>query len=420
MKRSHRNILVCASVLLLVGYASLVISEPLFVAARQGDTSQLETSDGPREPEPDQESELDDGLKALVNGDYTRALEILRPLAEQDNVDAQVIIGMMYSNGHGVKPSISESIKWYQKAAENGDTEAQTLLGKIYALGQGVAVDFAEAVRWFSMAAEAGGSEGLYNLGYAYHTGQGIAENDAKAAELFRQSAEQGHTWAQSNLGWLYMKGVGVVSDNVQAYKWSLVARNQGDEPALEVIDYLMTVMTTEEKKSGRELAEAFEPTPSPADQKLIQRSRTMVLLKEGGHTQGIEIPTAGMVQDEVGPPLSDEPSIEVTGGDDAEILEAVDAAVTVAMNHGFEYDASDSENGRVVVKALWKDRPVTLTMRFFRKEDGLYIASSLNQPGDVFLKGGGQKIEQIFYPDLFQETTRRGLTIYGDAQAIP
>jgi hypothetical protein len=41
-----------------------------------------------------------------------------------------------------------------------------------------------------------------------------------------------------------------------------------------------MTVMTTEEKKSGRELAEAFEPTPSPADQKLIQRSRTMALLK--------------------------------------------------------------------------------------------------------------------------------------------
>jgi hypothetical protein len=237
---------------------------------------------------------------------------------------------------------------------------------------------------------------------------------------LFRQSAEQGHTWAQSNLAHCYITGVGVVADNVQAYKWSLVARNQGDEPALEDIDYLMTVMTTEEKRSGRELAEAFEPTPSPADQKLDRRKQTLVLLKEGGHTQVIEIPTTGMVQEQAVPPLFDEPSIEVTGSDDAEILEAVDAAVSVAKNHGFEYDASDSENGRVVVLALWKNRPVTLTMRFFRKESGLYIASAMEQPGDVFLSGGGKKIEQIFYPDLFRETTRRGLTIYSDAQATP
>jgi hypothetical protein len=41
-----------------------------------------------------------------------------------------------------------------------------------------------------------------------------------------------------------------------------------------------------------------------------------------------------------------DEPSIEAAG-DDAEILEAVDAAITVAKNHGFQYDASDSKNGR-------------------------------------------------------------------------
>ena len=118
-------------------------------------------------------------------------------------------------------------------------------------------------------------------------------------------------------------------------------------------------------------------------------------------------------------PPLFDEPSIEAAS-DDAEILEAVDAAVTVAKNQGFQYDTSDSENGRVVVTALWKGRPVTLTMRFFQKESGLYIASAMEQPGDVYLAGGGQKIEQIFYPDLLQETTRRGLTVHGDPEAQP
>ena len=145
-----------------------------------------------------------------------------------------------------------------------------------------------------------------------------------------------------------------------------------------------------------------------------------LAIAKERGNTQVIEILSAGVLQEQVVPPLFDEPGIEVAGSDDAEILEAVDAAVSVAENHGFQYDASDSDNGRVVVIALWEGRPVTLTMRFFRKESGLYIASAMEQPGDVFLSGGGKKIEQIFYPDLLQETTRRGLTIYGDPQATP
>ncbi|MCZ6656011.1 MAG: hypothetical protein O7C67_01830 [Gammaproteobacteria bacterium] len=126
-----------------------------------------------------------------------------------------------------------------------------------------------------------------------------------------------------------------------------------------------------------------------------------------------------GSVPEQVVSQSSDEPSIEAVS-DDAEIIEAVGAAVAVAKIHGFEYDTSDSENGRVVVKALWKGRPVTLTMRFFRKMGSLYIASAMEQPGDVLLAGGGQKIEQIFYPDLLQETNRRGLTVYSDPTAQP
>jgi len=115
-----------------------------------------------------------------------------------------------------------------------------------------------------------------------------------------------------------------------------------------------------------------------------------------------------------------DNPSVEIAGCDDPEILAAVESAVTVAKKCGFHYDASGSENGRVVVNALWKNRPVTLTMRFFRKEGGLYIASALTQPGDVALAGGGNKIEQLFYSNMSKETIRRGLIIYSDPSARP
>ena len=128
----------------------------------------------------------------------------------------------------------------------------------------------------------------------------------------------------------------------------------------------------------------------------------------------------AGPIKDQIGPQTFRDPSVGIAGGSDAEILVAVESAVGVAQRFQFHYDASASANGRVVVTALWQGRPVTLTMRYFRKDNVIYIASMLSQPGDVFLTGGGQKIEQLFYSNLATETARRGLRILGDPNARP
>jgi uncharacterized protein len=45
---------------------------------------------------------LEDGEAAYQKGDYTAALQILRPLAEQGNSTAQNNLGVMYADGHGV------------------------------------------------------------------------------------------------------------------------------------------------------------------------------------------------------------------------------------------------------------------------------------------------------------------------------
>ncbi len=74
MKRSNRNILVCASIVLLVGCASV---DPLLVAARQGDTSQVETLiNGGSDPNMRRDSDgmtpllvaIEGGLTAIVTG----------------------------------------------------------------------------------------------------------------------------------------------------------------------------------------------------------------------------------------------------------------------------------------------------------------------------------------------------------------
>ena len=125
-------------------------------------------------------------------------------------------------------------------------------------------------------------------------------------------------------------------------------------------------------------------------------------------------------VEEQMGPQSFDEPSVGVAGGADEDILRAVQTAVDVASRYKFSYDASGSANGRVVVTALWKERPVTLTMRFFRREGNVYIASKLSQPGDVLLEGGGQKLEQLYYSNLATEMARRGLVMYGDPTMEP
>jgi TPR repeat protein len=225
---------------------------------------------------------IDSGLKAYCEGESARSFEILRPHAEEGNVDSQVILGILLWNGAlGVQQNRVEGLTWYRKAAEQGDGEAQVALGLINAQGDNVKVDYNEAVRLFSEAAGAGFKEGQYNLAYAYFSGLGIAKDDAKALELFKKAANQGSVWAQSNLGFMYGNGRGTPQNLVEAYKWSLIASKRGDKSAEKALIDYETLIPAEEISKAKVLAENFEPVLSPATQKVARRCRDTPLLRE-------------------------------------------------------------------------------------------------------------------------------------------
>ena len=60
--------------------------------------------------------------------DYSKAFKWLGMAAEQENSDAQLILGEMYQYGFGVNQNLSEARKWYEKAASQGDEEAKERL----------------------------------------------------------------------------------------------------------------------------------------------------------------------------------------------------------------------------------------------------------------------------------------------------
>jgi uncharacterized protein len=76
-----------------------------------------------------------DCLDAYNGKNYTEALRLCRPLAEQGDLSAQSVLGSMYLKGRGVPQNDFEVAKWYRKAAEQGDPwshSAQSVLGTLY------------------------------------------------------------------------------------------------------------------------------------------------------------------------------------------------------------------------------------------------------------------------------------------------
>jgi|SRR4028118_1685315 len=116
-------------------------------------------------------SDLEKGLAAFNNQDYTQAFTLLKPLAEQGNPEAQCIIASMYHLGLGPEKMISEAIKWYIKSAEQGYGVASNNLAGIYLWGaDGVAADRTEADKWFQTAREQGFSHTPISTDYFNQT----------------------------------------------------------------------------------------------------------------------------------------------------------------------------------------------------------------------------------------------------------
>ncbi len=98
------------------------------------------------------------GTRAHQRGDYATAAREFRPLAERGYSFAQLLLGMMYHDGRGVRQDFAEAAKWYRKAAEKGKhAEAQVLLGALHYNGStGVPQDDVQAYMWLSLASAQG------------------------------------------------------------------------------------------------------------------------------------------------------------------------------------------------------------------------------------------------------------------------
>jgi TPR repeat protein len=221
-----------------------------------------------------------------VEKDYKEAAKWYRKSAEQGCGHAEAMLGLLYSDGDGVKQDHEKAERWYRKAANKGEDLAQFGLGTMYLLGEGVRKDKVTAYAWFKIAALNGSSQGnevmsKMNEEYGRMTPAEFVKANAlvkemvdkdpnligrilrveilrdlqianpiekdKAAKLaeelrdLKALAEFGHANAQHNLGMMYLKE----HNEDQAQYWLLKAAEQGAAEAQFYLGWLKAVNAT-------------------------------------------------------------------------------------------------------------------------------------------------------------------------------
>lgn len=145
------------------------------------------------------ETAIRDENKGLMS-EFAEAAKTIKKNTSKDP-EAQFLMGIMYSQGWGVKANGKEAIKWFTLAANQGHPGAQTALAVDYLWGNnGLEKNLAEAMRLNLSAASHGSAIASLRIAYMYENGTGVERNTGKAAEWYRKAAEQGSGTAMEKL----------------------------------------------------------------------------------------------------------------------------------------------------------------------------------------------------------------------------
>jgi TPR repeat protein len=222
----------------------------------------------------------------------TEAMRWLIKGGEHGQVEAQTLLAGLYVNGMagadpdpsaaffetgtepaaGAEPNFDKALVWAKRAAEAGALDAQTILGFIYSSGPDSIRDLEAAHEHYRQSAEGGSAHGalgyaislarleptpeghakaavylrqaadaeiptaLFLLAVVTEDGLGVERDQAAAAQLYRQAAERGNSNGQARWGMALLQGRGVARNPTEGESWLRRAALAGDMEAAAVI----------------------------------------------------------------------------------------------------------------------------------------------------------------------------------------
>lgn len=107
----------------------------------------------------------------VLRGDFEKAMHILEKPIHSNNPDANYMLGVMFSEGHGVNQNIDKGIEFFEMAAKGGNIDAMINLGSIYHDDLSSYSDSYRAYFWYLSAARSGEAQALAALASMHFTG---------------------------------------------------------------------------------------------------------------------------------------------------------------------------------------------------------------------------------------------------------
>ena len=129
---------------------------------------------------------LSSGIAAFESKQFTRALQLLTPLAQSGDPDAQYRLAIMYQNGLGLVRNDPLAFRWVRASAEQGHALAQHGLGFMYMEGECTERCGEKAVEWFQRAAAQGLTGSRTTLAMMYEEGRGIDKDPDEARKWYK------------------------------------------------------------------------------------------------------------------------------------------------------------------------------------------------------------------------------------------
>jgi hypothetical protein len=152
--------------------------------------------------------QLEDAKAAIQNEDFIKAFGLLRPLAEENDAEAQFLLGSLYIKGQGVEKDDEEGMSWVMKAARQGHDEARLRAFAVH----------------LNLASQ-GEATSMYNTGIMCLQGWGGEQDTNLCLDWLETGAEFGHVRSAKALSGIYEKGkFGVTPDEKKASYWSDIA----------------------------------------------------------------------------------------------------------------------------------------------------------------------------------------------------
>ena len=159
-------------------------------------------------------------LQQLLAGNPKEASVWVRMAAVEGIPEAQIRLGRMLLEGHGLDKNTQEAFAWFQRAAASGDDDALNMLGRCYENGWGIDVNPTLAFQHYCRAAQLGNDWAQYNLGHCYLDGNGTLRDPKQAFYWYSKASAQGHGRAMNLLARCYEEGWGNERDLEAAHGW--------------------------------------------------------------------------------------------------------------------------------------------------------------------------------------------------------